>query len=426
MRLSKPLLLALIVCLPALLCAQDEKARIREARDLGKQGSEAIPKLQPMLSDPALDVRLEAVKSIVAIGTQHSLDPLIQAARDNDPEMQIRATDGLVNFYVPGYVQTGLTSRFKRAGSAISGMFSDTNDQVIDAYIQVRPEVIDALGKLARGGAGMEVRANAARAAGILRGKAAVPDLLEALRSKDSRIIYESLIALQKIHDPSAAPKVSFLLRDLDEKVQLTAIETQGVLQNKEALPDLRDAFQRTRSKKIQRAALTAIAMTPDPGSRDLYTRYFGDKDEGIRAAAAEGFARLADPKDQSMVEKAFEDERKTAPRLALAFAAVATGKTEVAEFSPLQYLVNTLNSKAYKGVAQPYLIELARNSGVRQSLYPALEKGTSDEKIGLAWVLARSGDQSSVPYLEKLSTDGDTEVAQEGLRAMKVLKARL
>ena len=83
----------------------------------------------------------------------------------------------------------------------------------------------------------MEARANAARALGILRGKAAVPDLLAALRSKDTDVIYESLIALQKIRDESAAPGVAFLLRDLDQKVQLAAIETVGLLQNKSSCP---------------------------------------------------------------------------------------------------------------------------------------------------------------------------------------------
>lgn len=419
------LLLAFVVCLPLLL-AQDDKERIKAAKELGNQGSEAIPRLRPMLSDPSVDVRVEAVKSLVDIGTQYSLDPLIAATKDNDPEVQIRATDGLVNFYLPGYVKTGLTARLKRAGNAISGMFTDTNDQVIDPYIQVRPEVIAALGKLARGGAAMESRANAARAVGILRGRAAVPDLVEALRSKNSQVIYESLVALQKIRDASAATQVSFLLRDLDEKVQIAAIETQGVLQNKDALPGLREAFLGARSKKVRRAALTAIAMIPDEGSRDLYTKYFSDKDDGIRAAAAEGFARLANPKDRAEMEKAFGEEKKTPARLAQAFAAVSTGNTQISEFSPLQYLINTLNSKSYRGVAEPYLIELARRPEIRTSLYGAIPNGTRDEKIGLAWILARSGDKDSVPHLEKLVSDGDSEVAQEGLRAMKTLKARI
>ena len=54
---------------------------------------------------------------------------------------------------------------------------------MIDPYVTVRPDVIAALGKLVRGGGSMEARANAARAVGILRGKAAVPDLVEALRT---------------------------------------------------------------------------------------------------------------------------------------------------------------------------------------------------------------------------------------------------
>ena len=61
-----------------------------------------------------MDVRLEAVKAIVDIGTQRSLDPLIKACGDNDPEIQIRATDGLVNFYVPGLHQ----DRFDRIATA--------------------------------------------------------------------------------------------------------------------------------------------------------------------------------------------------------------------------------------------------------------------------------------------------------------------
>ena len=116
---------------------------------MAKGGSNAIPQLQALLKNPDLDVRIEAVKSIVDIGTQRSLDPLIEATRDSDAEVQIRATDGLVNFYLPGYVRTGLGAKLQRVGKGIKGKFTDTNDQVIEAYIQVRPEVIAALGVVA-------------------------------------------------------------------------------------------------------------------------------------------------------------------------------------------------------------------------------------------------------------------------------------
>ena len=414
----------LLVVSAALLPAQD--VRPKDVREMAKAGSSAIPQLQDLLKNPDAGVRIEAVRQITEIGTARSLDPLILATRDNDPEVQIRATDGLVNFYLPGYVRTGIGASLRRVGSSIKGRFTDTNDQTIDAYVTVRPEVIDALGRLASGGGNMDARANAARALGILRGKKAIPDLVEALHSKNSDVIYESLVALQKIREESAGPRVTFLLHDLDQKVQIAAIETTGLLRAKDAVPDLAGVLTHARDAKVKRAALTAIAMLPSETSRGLYAQYLQDKDDQMRAAAAEGYARLRNADDLPMLEKAWQDEGKTAPRLSLAFAQVMLGKAEIAEFTPLQYLIDTLNSASYKGVALPFLVELARDGPIRKALYGPLETGTKDEKIGLARVLARSGDKESIPHLQKLGNDKDADVAQEGLRALRTLQARL
>jgi HEAT repeat protein len=340
--------------------------------------------------------------------------------------VQIRATDGLVNFYYPGYVKTGFSASLRRAGTAIKGKFTDTNDQVIDAYVEVRPAVVRALGQLARGGASMESRANAARALGVLRGRAAIPDLAAALHSKDTQVIYESLIALEKIRDISAGPDIQFLLRDLDDRVQSTALEATGILLNKAAAPDVRDVLQRARSAKVRRQALATLAMLPDEANRPLLAQYFDSKDDGMRTAAAEGYARLKNPADRATLETAFNAESKMSPRLALAFALVDCGKLEISEFSPLRYLINTLNSKAYQGVAQTYLAELARDPTILRALYPAVATGTRDEKIQLAQILSVSGDADSIPYVQTVANDPDTDVAQAGLRALRALKARL
>ena len=414
----------LLLVSAALLPAQD--VRPKDVREIAKAGSSAIPRLQELLANPDAGVRIEAVRQIAEIGTAASLDALILATRDNDPEVQIRATDGLVNFYLPGYLKTGIEASVRRVGSSIRGRFTDTNDQVIDPYVAVRPEVIDALGKLASGGGNMDARANAARALGILRGGKAIPDLVEALHSKNSSVMYESLVALQKIRDESAGPRVTFLLHDLDQKVQIAAIETAGLLRAEDAVPELADVLKRARDAKVKRAALTAIAMLPSEKNREWYAQYLHDKDDAMRAAAAEGYARLRNPDDLPMLEKAWQDEGKTPPRLSLAFAQVMLGNTGIAEFSPLQYLIDTLNSAAYKGEAFPFLVELARDAQVRKALYGPLEAGTKDEKIGLAGVLARSGDQESVPHLRKIGNDPDADVAREGLRALRTLQAKL
>ncbi|MEO8368360.1 MAG: HEAT repeat domain-containing protein [Candidatus Solibacter sp.] len=410
----------------ALLGAQDlsaQELRPKDVREIGKGGSSAIPQLTELLKNPKTDVRVEAVKQLTAA---RALDALIQATHDNDADVQIEATDGIVDFYLPGYVQTGFGASIKRVGGSIKGRFTDTNDQVIDPYVVARPDAVTAIGALARGGGNMTSRANAARAAGILRGRAAVPDLLEALRTKDTTVLYESLVALQKIRDESAGPKIGFLLNDLNAKVQIAAIETTGLLRNREAAADLMGVIKRTKDAKVRRAALASLAMLADPAARPVFQQYLSDKDEKLRGAAAEGFARLRTPADSTVIEQAWKDETKTSPRVSMAFALVMLGRTEISEFSPLQFLINTLNSSAYKGEALPLLTEAARDAGTRNALYVPLAGATKDEKIGLARVFSVSGDKESLPHLEKVSRDPDPEVAQEGLRALKNLQARL
>jgi hypothetical protein len=55
-----------------------------------------------------------------------------------------------------------------------------------------------------------------------------------------------------------------------------------------------------------------------------------------------------------------------------------------------------------------------------------AAPTATKDEKMGLARVLARSGDSGSIASLQALSNDKDTAVAQEGLRALRTLQSRM
>ncbi len=393
---------------------------------MAKDGQSAIPKLAQYLNSPSLATRIEVVKQLTELGGKDSLDPLITAARDPDPEMQLRATDGLVNFYLPGYVRQGPAASISRVGAAIKAKFSDTNDQTIDGFVVVRPEVIQAIGKLASAGNGMDVKAGACRAIGILRGQAAIPDLIEALRTKDNTVMYEALVAIRKIGDPAAGPKIVYLLRDLDDRIQSVAIETAGLLQARDGLPTLRGIVANPRGSKAERSALAAIALMPEPSDRALFQRYLTSKDERMRAAAVEGLGRIGDPGDHSAIDKVWKDDDKMPPRLASAFALTMGGNVDPAEGSPFRYLLNELNSAAWRETAAAYLVEAARRPAVLAALYQPIESGTRDEKVQLARILAVSGDASAVPWLDKLSHDADNTVAQEGLKALRTLRARL
>jgi HEAT repeat protein len=413
----------LFFCLAPLVCFGQTP---KDVRAVAKQGQTAVPKVAEYLNSAGVDTRIEAVKQLIALGGKDTIDPLIRATKDADPEMQFRAADGLVNYYLPGYVRQGVASTLVRVGSSIKAKFSDANDQIVDAFVIVRPDVIAALGQLARGGSSMDSRANACRAIGILRGRAALPDLIDALRSKDNNVMYEALAAMQKIGDPSAGPRITYLLRDLDDRVQMTAIETAGTLRSADALPTLRGIVANPRNVKAERAALAAIAMMPEIRDRDLFLRELGAKDDKLRAAAAEGLGRIGNRADEPTLEKSWNAEDKMSPRLAAAFGLLMDGDLNLADDAPFRYLINTLNSAAYHDVAYAYLVEAARQKPVLQALYTQIDPGTRDEKIYLSRVLSVSGDPSSVPYLDKVSRDNDQDVSKEGLRALRSLRARL
>jgi HEAT repeat protein len=180
------------------------------------------------------------------------------------------------------------------------------------------------------------------------------------------------------------------------------------------------------RGSKAERSALSAIAMMPEPVDRAVFQRYLTSKDDRLRAAAVEGLGRIGDPGDRTAIEKVWKDDDKMPPRLASAFALTMAGNVDLAENAPFRYLINTLNSAAWRETASAYLVEAARRPPVLAALHQPLETGTRDEKIQLARIIAVSGDAAAVPWLDKLSRDPDSTVAQEGLRALRSLRARL
>lgn len=419
--------LAMLLALPGFgwQDKESDKLKIKGLKEYGKQGSAAIPKITPYLEDASVDVRREAVRALVAAGTQRSLDALVGACKDNDAEVQIFAVDGLVNFYLPGYVATGMSASLKRAGGVVTSRWSDgENTDVVEPDTPVRPEIVQALSGIATGGSAMESRANAARALGILRARDGVPALLSSLKSKDSHLMYEALVALQKVRDVSTGERVVFLVRDLDEKVQLAAIETVGLLRTKEASTDLKRVLENPSNKKIRRAALVALGQIADPANRPLFLGVLGDKDDEARAAAFEGLGRIASAEDRAAVDKAWAEEKKAGPRLAAAFALAQMGSLDTGSYGSIGHLVNSLNLKAWRGVAQPYLAELAAKQAPRTAILTALGQAeTSDEKTGVAQALASCACKDAIPALQQLAKDDDAAVAKEALRALRILR---
>ena len=420
------------LCAAAVLAAQNEQGyntnqRIQRIRELAKRDSNAIPALGGYLKDPERDIRVEAVKAIVKLDGERSLEPLAQATHDQDSEVEIRATDGIVNCYLPGYVvKGGLTGPLTRGIRQVKTFFSSRNDQVIDPDVAIRPEVAQALADEIGAAANVDARANAARAAGILRDRTAVQALIQALHSKDNETLFEGLVALQKIEDGSAAAGVLFLTHDLDDRIQAAALETVGVLHAREGAADVRSALSHARNDRVRRAALEALAMLAIAEDRSIFQHYASDQDVDLRAAALEGLGRLREPADTPALDEAYnEKDADWKVHLAAAFALVDEGKLGTEEFSPLRYLVEALDVTARAHTAQPYLAELAKRQEVRRALIPLVANATRDQKVALCAVFSTTHSDDVIPVLNTLAKDIDPEVSMAAARGLRIVQAR-
>jgi HEAT repeat protein len=403
------------------------KQRVSRVRELGKRDASALADLAPYLRDSDREVRLEAIKAVVRIDTMASLDALVAGARDRDPEIRIRATDGIVNTYLPGYVENNsLSGNFTRGFRHIKGFFSSRNDQVVDADVVIRADAAKAIADEINDGFSFDASSNAALAAGILRARPAVPALIKGLKSKENDMIFECLVALQKIKDPSAGPAVGFLARDLDERIQLTALETIGVLRSLDSAPDVRAALKGGKNLKIRRAALEALAMLGIPGDRAIFQRDAESGDAEMRAAALEGLGRIREPEDFRLLKAAYDEpDADWRVRLAAAFALANQGKVDTEQFSPLPYLVESLNTSGRAATASAYLEELTRHEAARASMAKLAPGATKDQKLKLCAIFGASRSEDLLPALKKLSKEEDPDVAFAAQKAIRILQAR-
>ena len=399
------------------------RVRARAVRSLGEsqEGFRHLDRLAPFLNDGSEAVRVEVVVALIKIRTVEAQQLLIQATSNPSARVQSLAVDGLVDFYVPGYVKSGTLASISTFGATLRERFVKPSPLTVSSYVNANPDAVKAIGLVVREGASELARANAARAVGILLGREALDDLLVGVESRKSMIILESVLAIKKLQVLSAGPEIVFLLDDPDPAIREAVIQTVGQLRTPEAVPGLVKVVTGIDKTRLRVQALIALAKIPDNGQRELFLRYMVDDDKGMRAAAAEGVGRVADPTDARLVEHHFQMERSPSVKLSLAFAGVCLGN-----YVRLNDLVDGLNSRVHRLEARPFLVEVSRQEEVLTRLYVPLSTGTVPQRRHLAFVLSQSGTEASVPHLENLADDPNGTVATAAIEALKVLRSRL
>jgi HEAT repeat protein len=402
------------------LKSHDENLRAKAAHDLGKTGDPAaIPALTAALNDPSQNVRSEVILALGAIRDPASLQALVSAIQDPDPDLRVLAIRTVVGYYTGEKPSAGFGAFWKDKYHRAKGLFVPDITRV-DPGVNADPEVVTGLLAALKDQRAARVAREAAKGLGTLVVQPAVPELVNGAHAADEDLAREALNALSKIKDPSAGPPLMDLLESPAKEVARDTAVTVGILRTQEALPRLQLMYENNPDPKTREKALEGLAYLGNRVSAPVFVKALWSVNDNLRTYAAEGLGRAADPKTLREIEKAISVEKKADPKLAMEFALATLGRTDY-----LSVMVDELGSKSRANTAQAYLQELTREPHSPALLYPYMNHSDAAVRKGICSVLMFTGNQSSMPELERLSRDPDSGVATEALRAMRAIRAR-
>jgi len=390
----------------------DSSRRQDAARGLGAAKYQAAtPDLVALAHDPVPNVRREVELALERMADILALPGFVAFALDTEADIRSRAVASLVSIHLPR--ATGLGARLTRLAETIMLSPEPELEQVVEPDVPVDPIVISTL--IARiGDTERGIRRTAIRGLGILRGTAAVPDLVRVVREdRDDGLRFDGVRALRKIGDASIGDDLVALLNINTDTVRIELMETLGAMRHHGAVPELTRIVQSTTRTDASRVvALAALADIADPASVPLFDELKADKNEQMRLFANEGIARTASRESKTAISAARLVERSGRVRTAQAFALLRIGESEY-----LDELVRALDRATTKDLAKEYLLETSPSD--RQALF-APRDASRAARAELADLLGRMGDPGALPRLQELANDADTEVARAAARAAR------
>ena len=391
---------------------KERQSAVEQMAVLGNRA--AIPQLAAALKkEPKSDVRASIVAALGRIRDRESVPILADTLRaDLDKDVRLQAIDSLLRLYIPIEDSGPVRTIFNRVRS----VFVSPDAPVIGPEVQVDASAREALAGAMQKDFNDEVRAEAARALGILKAKDQVPLLVAALEDPQNRehpgVRVQIAHALGVIRDPAAGPALEKTLRDPDQKVAQEAILAIGLTAYAPARAVVEQIFRTDPNRTIKSRALEALSLMHDKANIPVFESLLNDKNDYYRELSAEGLARMQ--YDAKGWKQVYEQERRPNVRNALAFGLAASGDLDY-----MNDLANGLSGRqAYQ--VDVYLFELGKYDGKLGELYRYLRSSDPKVRAGIVRIIGNIGDPSSLDQIRPLQNDSNADVVREAVNAIR------
>jgi HEAT repeat protein len=420
----------------ALLKSPNTDTRRDSARKLGERrvrnqlATEALT--VAAREDQSSAVRAEAIKSLGFIKDFSAVPDMLNGLKDQNVDVRLVAVRSLVAMYTEHDIDF-ITNR--RTGWNRLNPFLDTSDhEIVEPYILVDPVIISTIGDSARADRNFDVRVAAVRALGVLRARSAIDQLADALAA-DLNLRMEVLRAFIKIGDPAAGRFLPPFFTDSDRQVRTQAMVAAGLLKYQPAVEPLMSVYrlgpeEKGMFKKVtdtvkgtftylpprDEAALWALSLIGDPRSESIFAENMNSKDADRRQQAIEGLGRMGNRSYSDRIAEKISSDGHTDVKLARFWATYKLGNT-----ANLVYIVKKLDTDQYEQ-ARGYLMEV--NSPA--DLFPYIRSSSGLTRQRVIDVLGRIGDQDTIKELEPVASGSTSKTADVATLAIKRIEWRI
>lgn len=394
------------------LKSSDATKREKAAKELGDRGEKlGLEALIQATGDKDEKVQMAAVVAIGRINDPSIVSALSTAVRNSRGKAQKQAMHLLTEHYIPSADHGSLQELW----ASIEKLFSPPHPVVVEPWIQVDREAIDALA-FVLDDKNSENRVEAAANLGILRAEPAIPRLAYYLRSPNEKMVRTCVRSIGYIGKRESGADLIPALKHSDEKIVADVARVLGQFRYREALPELVRLLDYSRDKELKKASLQAISRIGDPSSEQIMKKYFASDDRDFRRYAIEGFGRMKLQGYLDPLKREFQRENSRQIKLALSFSLFELGDTAY-----IDTLVRSLEDSLYSEQVREYLFELGAQAVPKVADY--LKVQDSSFRIKVIRLLGDMHQTGAITYLEPYMKDKNLEVAQAATDAIRELK---
>jgi HEAT repeat protein len=283
---------------PVTEAAADEEPEVRlaAAKALGALGDErALSPLLSLLRDRQPEIRATATVSLRQLGDSRAIDPLLRALQDNDHNVRWQAAAALNAL---GWRPANNTEFILRSVAV-----GQHEEAAIHGSRAVETLVV-----------ALQDRSSPRRhAAAIALGKTAdsraIKPLETALKDEDSHVRVAAVEALSQLGHLQSATVMIGLLRDGDHHVRAATVEALGRMGDKRVVDSIAEFLLKDPSWDVRKFSVEALGRMKEDRATQLLWQALKDSDHDVRQTAAHALGQIPDPRSIPALVLALKDE---------------------------------------------------------------------------------------------------------------------